>query len=51
MCVNTEGSFTCQPQEEFNEENPCPVGFKENGGKCEDINECMKGLTNQKSQQ
>ena len=43
VCVNTEGSYTCQPSETFRENNPCPAGFLETGGKCEDINECMTG--------
>ena len=91
VCVNTEGSYTCQPSETFRavmsrilkfkilrnsfnsilfqeykyrmpifwpnysigsnslwqcwfrENNPCPAGFLETGGKCEDVNECMTG--------
>ena len=43
VCVNTEGNYTCTPSDTYRENNPCPVGFKEDSGKCEDINECMTG--------
>ena len=43
ICVNTEGNYTCDSAEDFAEDNPCPVGFQEQGGKCEDINECQTG--------
>ena len=39
VCVNTEGSYTCELSDQG--DNPCPAGFTEKNGKCEDINECM----------
>ncbi|VDM47385.1 unnamed protein product [Toxocara canis] len=51
VCRNTQGSYRCDPKKCAEGElmNPrtgecthvdCPIGFKPNNGRCEDVNEC-----------
>merc|ERR1740128_1378463 len=46
ICVNTEGSYSCQPAETYKDEVSCPAGYEQINGQCEDINECQQGLDN-----